>query len=191
MKLKNIKRKKLNNKGFTLIELLAVVVILAVVMGIAMTSVLSSMNKARRGSLQDTATSIAHGFNTKYTESLVDGVANDVYGLDFSGTSNVVYYLTTANHAKAFNISDKSYDLEGSGSVDLAGATGLSHSFVAFDANKGEFVICMFAKSGGNVFVNADKSSGIKNVSLASINVKFAANTMFACSDGTTNSWTS
>lgn len=47
--------KKLNNKGFTLIELLAVVVILAVVMGIAMTSVLSAMNKSRGGSLEDSA----------------------------------------------------------------------------------------------------------------------------------------
>ena len=65
MKKNNLKR--LNNKGFTLIELLAVVVILAVVMGIAMTSVLSAMNKSRGGSLSDTATVIAQAFNQKYT----------------------------------------------------------------------------------------------------------------------------
>ena len=44
--------KKLNRKGFTLIELLAVIVILAVVMGIAITSVLSSMNSARAGAVE-------------------------------------------------------------------------------------------------------------------------------------------
>lgn len=51
MRLKNINRRKLNNKGFTLIELLAVVVILAIVMGIAATSVLNSINNSRKSSL--------------------------------------------------------------------------------------------------------------------------------------------
>lgn len=175
--------KKLNNKGFTLIELLAVVIILAVVMGIAMTSVLSSMNKARRGSLQDTATSIAHGFNTKYTESLVDGVANDVYDLDFSAPSDVAYFITDA---KSFNISATSYDLDGGSPFD---PSSVSNSFVAFDATNGEFVICMFAKSGGNVFVNADKSSATKTLTVGTVNYTLATGTMYACSDGSTHSW--
>ena len=45
---KIFKRKKLNNKGFTLIELLAVIVILAIVMGVAANAILNVMNDSRK-----------------------------------------------------------------------------------------------------------------------------------------------
>ena len=61
--------KKLNNKGFTLIELLAVIVILAVVMGVAASSVLSAMNNSRKSSLQDSALSAADAFRTAFAEA--------------------------------------------------------------------------------------------------------------------------
>ena len=114
--MKKICRKRLNNKGFTLVELLAVVIILAVVMGIAMNSVLSSMNKARGGSLADTAMVIANSFNQKYTESLVDGVPSNVYGdvLNAKGynfQSSIIYYID-ARLADTFNISTNGYVLK-------------------------------------------------------------------------------
>ena len=71
MRLKNINRRKLNNKGFTLIELLAVVVILAIVMGIAATSVLSSINNSRKSSLVSTAQNLANTLNTWVSEDMV------------------------------------------------------------------------------------------------------------------------
>ena len=98
MKLKNIKRKRLNNKGFTLIELLAVVVILAVVMGIAMTSVLSAMNNSRKGSLQDSAISVARAFTTKYSEDMVTGATNKVYE-DVLGSGNGFNFSTATEEA--------------------------------------------------------------------------------------------
>ena len=127
--MKRINRKKLNNKGFTLIELLAVVVILAVVMGIATNSVLSSMNKSRGGSLSDSAMVIANAFNQKYTESLVDGVPNNIYkdvvdGYNFQ--SSKVYYID-ASLADTFNISEEAYDLSG---VSTAVPSSVSSSFV-------------------------------------------------------------
>ena len=90
----------MNNKGFTLIELLAVVVILAVVMGIAMTTVLSSMNKARAGALSDSATAIAQGFNTKYTYDRLylygDTLKTSILSEKFiSGTLNVQVILSS------------------------------------------------------------------------------------------------
>ena len=81
--MKKFNNQKLNNKGFTLIELLAVVVILAVVMGIAMTQVLSAMNKSRAGSLADSALVVANAFNV-YSAILTEN--NDRYcakGLGF------------------------------------------------------------------------------------------------------------
>ena len=62
MKLLNVKRnkKRLDNKGFTLIELLAVIVILAIVMGISANSVLNSINQSRKSSLHSTAQNAAN-----------------------------------------------------------------------------------------------------------------------------------
>lgn len=192
-------RKKLDNKGFTLIELLAVVVILAVVMGIAMSSVLSSMNKARGGSLSDSAISIAQTFNTKYTESLVDGVPSDVYGdvlgsgsgYNFQATSK--YYLDT-KLAATFNISAASYALT-SKSTALS-TTGVANSFISYNNTTGKFIVCMVANTSGNYYVKAyattaaTKLSALKKPSTDTTikDITVAANTMIACSDGT-KSW--
>ena len=47
--MRKINRKKLDNKGFTLIELLAVVVILAIVLGLVINSgVLGSVDNSKR-----------------------------------------------------------------------------------------------------------------------------------------------
>lgn len=61
-------KKKLNNKGFTLIELLAVIVILAIVMGISAQSVLRSINQSRVSSLLSTAQNAANQLNTWASE---------------------------------------------------------------------------------------------------------------------------
>lgn len=190
-------RKKLNNKGFTLIELLAVVVILAVVMGIAMTSVLSSMNKARGGSLSDSATSIAQAMQTKYTESLVDGAPSAVYndvgsfaGYDF--TNNYVNYLDS-QLATEFNITSTAYSLT---SVVTSGfsTTGIDKSIIGFNATTGKFVVCMVANPAGSYYVaaysigNSANKSTVSKVSINGSDYTFKNGEMFACSDGT-KSW--
>lgn len=201
--------KKLNNKGFTLIELLAVVVILAVVMGIAMNSVLSSMNKARGGSLQDTAQVIANAFNQKYTEALVGGVPTKVYsdvsgfstGYNFSSTKG--YYIDT-HLADTFNISTSNYVLgSGASSLTLSGTnatTGINTSFVVYNSTSGRFVVCMVANTSGSNYVDAFKVSaavklselgtngkpaGIKSNDSTYNSMGLAAGVMMACSDGT------
>ena len=202
-----MKLRKLNNKGFTLIELLAVVVILAVVMGIAMTSVLSSMNKARGGSLQDSAVTISQAFNQKYTESLVDGVPSNVYGdvlnnKGYNFQSTQAYYISS-KLANTFNISKSAYQLDGgqvNGVQDAtaatmklsSGATNVSDSFVYFNATDAKFVVCMFANKSGSYYVdnykkNNTAASSFKDIT-PSFNFTAAKDTMFACSDGT-KSW--
>ena len=64
-------RKKLDNKGFTLIELLAVIVILAIVMGISANSVLNSINSSRKSSLYSTAQNAANSLNTWISEDMI------------------------------------------------------------------------------------------------------------------------
>ncbi len=198
--------KKLNRKGFTLIELLAVIVILAVVMGIAVNSVLSSMNKARGGSVTDTALIIANGFNQAYTESLVNGQANAVYslydsqanGVNFPGYDFVntgIYYLDK-RLASTFNISEGTYVLHEYGdNVTSLGKTtsGVTESFVSYNSVTGKFVVCMAVQKTGPNYVNAyalSAATPLSGVANPSTNPDYntlglAAQVMMGCSDGT------
>lgn len=73
--MKLLQEKKLNNKGFTLIELLAVIVILAIVMGLSANSVINSINNSRKSTLFSTAQGAANSLNTWITEDSI--VIND------------------------------------------------------------------------------------------------------------------
>lgn len=193
--------KKLNNKGFTLIELLAVVVILAVVMGIAGSSVISSMNKARGGSLEDSAIAIAQDFNTKYTESLIGGTgtATKVYanslGSTFAGynfTSTNIYTLDTTL-ADAWSIKATDIQLKASSTTAVAKDASSnkyipSASFVKYDATKGKFIVCLYAVSSGKFYVASYAKSGVALTGLASDVKTPSTATVFACSDGQ-HSW--
>lgn len=72
-----MKINKLNKKGFTLIELLAVVVILAIVMGISGSSVINSMNRARRNSLLSAAQNAANTINEWYAEDQLTSTTSE------------------------------------------------------------------------------------------------------------------
>lgn len=188
--MKKINRKRLNNKGFTLIELLAVVVILAVVMGIAMTSVLSAMNKSRGGSLADSSIVIANAFNQKYTESLIDSSQDEVYKL-YNFKNNYVGLLDSSL-ANEFNISADTYNL-GTASTSVS-AAGNTYSLVGFDASTGKTIVCLFAKDGGSYYVagyavgNDDVSNPTLPFKINGTSMTASNGVMFACSDGT-KSW--
>jgi len=209
--MKKMSGKRLNNKGFTLIELLAVVVILAVVMGIAMTSVLSAMNKARGGSLEDSAITIAQAFNQKYTEALVDGVPSAVYS-DIANPGNFAGYNFATDAAysftvalrNTFNLSLEAYvfaegDVNNApvttgAASETAATTSVGESFVAFDSNEAKFLVCLVAKNTGSYYVdnytvgNTNNTGNPNGVVFDSVTYTFASGVMFACSNGVT-SW--
>lgn len=58
--------KKLNRKGFTLVELLAVIVILAIVVGITLVTVLPTLQKSRDKAFQLTADTAAEYYQKQY-----------------------------------------------------------------------------------------------------------------------------
>ena len=65
--------KKLNRKGFTLIELLAVIVVLAIVLVVTIPSVISSMNSAKTGQLENAASTVQKWFQDNYNIATVGG----------------------------------------------------------------------------------------------------------------------
>lgn len=74
--------KRLNRKGFTLVELLAVIVILAIVVGITLVTVLPSLKKARQESFDLTANTVAEYLEKQYQAQLI----GDVSGVTVSVT---------------------------------------------------------------------------------------------------------
>ena len=63
--------KKLNRKGFTLVELLAVIIILAVVVGITIPAILTTTGNAKKKAAQNAANVAADWFDRQYQSSLI------------------------------------------------------------------------------------------------------------------------
>ena len=68
---------KLNKKGFTLVELLAVIIILAIVIGITIPAVLKTINSSRKSGGQDAAEIVANWIDDQYTLANVDFTSVD------------------------------------------------------------------------------------------------------------------
>ena len=137
--------KKLNRKGFTLIELLAVIVILAVVMGIATNSVLSSMNNARGGSLLDSAEMIKRDMSNRLMSAQLNSTTGGVItGTTINvGTTSASYISTDLG--KEFGLSANDYNLATTASAILVGTSDITitNSFIYYNATDNSFVVCL------------------------------------------------
>ena len=176
-----MKMKKLNRKGFTLIELLAVIVILAVVMGVAATSVLSAMNNSRRSSLQNSAQSAADAFRTKYAEYSMSP-NGELLGIK-DGNTAATKYLTNLLNGTAQKLSV----VENPGDVLNLATTNydLANSYVYFNKTTSSFTVCLVAKNTGSYFVAAAVG---KNKAAMGSSPALTTTQMWACSDNT-HSW--
>ena len=171
----NVSRKKLNNKGFTLIELLAVVVILAIVMGIVISSGLGSVTSSRRTLLLSNAQKAALNLNTWYGEDMLVMDSNDKkLGQSFSNATmsgdwvclNDSLMINNGGEfttlMKALGLSSKDI-VVGTNFVaetknDSGVATGdPSCSAIRYDSNNGGYELLLVASANGKYYVAEDK----------------------------------
>ncbi len=182
MKLLNVKKnkKRLDNKGFTLIELLAVIVILAIVMGISANSVLNSINQSRKSSLHSTAQNAANNLNTWISEDMIQtDNANKKLGDTFISDSQdsewhcIAEFTSIVNKGKAaslmnaLSLNTKDLVLTTSGVPVVASGktptptvkgvdTGSTCSALRYNSSTGGYEVLLVAKNGGKYYVSAD-----------------------------------
>ena len=99
--------KKLNRKGFTLVELLAVIVILAIVVGITLVTVLPTLKKSRQEAFELTAQTAADYLEKQYQLSLVGSVSGDT--LELSNIPTTAREITSDDFKKA-GLKPENYD---------------------------------------------------------------------------------
>ena len=84
--------KRLNRKGFTLVELLAVIVILAIVVGITLVTVLPTLKQSRQKAFELTAQTASDYYEKQYQLYLVGDPATILTKANVDAASNSVDY---------------------------------------------------------------------------------------------------
>ena len=102
--------KRLNRKGFTLVELLAVIVILAIVVGITLVTVLPTLKKSRQEAFNLTAQTVADYLEKQYQLTIIGSISGDTLEMtSIPNSSNYSEGNMTADDVKRAGLKPENY----------------------------------------------------------------------------------
>ena len=139
--------KKLNRKGFTLVELLAVIIILAIVVGITIPAVLTTTSKAKTKAFRTAAQTAADWVDRQYQVMSTGLGDSGVATLDsnFTGTNACGTNAANCTGTTAKTITEAAF-------IKAAGLTteNVASIAVKIDTTTGRSCVTLTAKDGGD-----------------------------------------
>ena len=159
--------KKLNNKGFTLVELLAVIIILAIVVGISIPAVLTTTTKAKESAFKSAANSVATWVDSQYQiiQSGLDGTGLATLDPNFSNTNACGATASNCTATSGKSLSTTASGAAGTAAKAFITAAGLKADNIAsvtvkINAATGRSCVTLVAKAGGEYAGLANVSGG-------------------------------
>lgn len=129
--------KKINNKGFTLVELLAVIIILAIVVGISIQAIMNTTDGAKKKAFQTAADIAADWFDRQYSAYMVgDPIMSPVNSTFMSSCFDNNGNLITCTSSDAL--------------ITAAGLKTSNVSNISVTWNEGRACVTITSKSGGD-----------------------------------------
>ena len=141
---------KLNKKGFTLVELLAVIIILAIVIGITIPAVLKTINSSRKSGGQDAAEIVANWIDDQYVLSTVDPGSLDAGFVAVCGVNGAKCLENYAGTDKSIGVkNDAFYNAAGIKKEDVDSVDVIIYG-------EGKSCVTLNINSNGNYFITAN-----------------------------------
>ena len=151
--------KKLNRKGFTLVELLAVIIILAIVVGITIPAVLTTTNNAKKKAFSTAAQTAADWVDRQYTvfsTGLYVGGDNSVATLDSNFVSACVENGALKSVCETGNTAITDAGFIAAVGVSTNNVSGIK---VKINTSTGRSCVTLISKANGD-YITPDKAAG-------------------------------